>query len=85
MARLEVKRVLVTGASGCVGRHVVPLLAARGWDVHAVSGKQRPEPSPGVSWHRADLLDARAATALAHDVSASGPSRRRTSRGPGQA
>src|SRR5262245_56482618 len=33
----EMKRVLVTGANGCIGRHVVPELVARGWDVHAVT------------------------------------------------
>jgi nucleoside-diphosphate-sugar epimerase len=30
---------LVTGATGCIGRHVLPLLAARGDEVHAVSSK----------------------------------------------
>jgi nucleoside-diphosphate-sugar epimerase len=52
-----VRRVLVTGATGCVGRHAVPALAARGWDVHAVASSQAPYEAPGVTWHRADLLD----------------------------
>ena len=32
-----VKRVLVTGATGCIGRHVLPRLVRNGWEVHAVS------------------------------------------------
>jgi nucleoside-diphosphate-sugar epimerase len=51
------KRVLVTGASGCVGRHAVARLVARGWQVHAVSSRDRGTPSDGVVWHQADLLD----------------------------
>jgi nucleoside-diphosphate-sugar epimerase len=51
------KRVLVTGASGCVGRQALPLLVARGWEVHAVASKTPPPDSDGVRWHRADLLD----------------------------
>jgi nucleoside-diphosphate-sugar epimerase len=57
-------RVLVTGATGCVGRHVLPLLVARGWDVHAVASKQAPPVEPGVTWHTADLLDEAAAQAV---------------------
>jgi len=49
------KRVLVTGASGFIGRHGLPALAARGFDVHAVSSTGRPE-GP-VTWHSANLFD----------------------------
>lgn len=48
------KRVLVTGAAGFVGRPAVATLAARGFEVHAV-GRTAPE---GVhAFHAADLLD----------------------------
>ena len=58
------KRVLVTGATGCVGRHALPLLVARGWDVHGVASKQAPPAIEGVTWHRANLLDSHDARAL---------------------
>jgi nucleoside-diphosphate-sugar epimerase len=50
------KRVLVTGASGCVGQNVLPVLVSRGWDVHAVSTREM-APRTGVTWHRANLFD----------------------------
>lgn len=59
------KRVLLTGARGFVGRWCVPELLARGYEVHAVSrGGAGPledstrEDSLRLSWHSADLLDA---------------------------
>jgi len=64
-------RVLVTGATGCVGRHVLPRLVARGWDVHAVASRQTPPAEPGVVWHRADLLDPSQTGVLVRDVGAS--------------
>jgi nucleoside-diphosphate-sugar epimerase len=48
-------RVLVTGASGYLGRHVVASLLDAGIDVHAVA--RRPSTGVGASWHCADLLD----------------------------
>jgi len=50
------KRVLITGASGFIGRHALQFLSGRGFDVHAVSHRRTVE-NAAVSWHRADLLD----------------------------
>jgi nucleoside-diphosphate-sugar epimerase len=50
--------VLVTGASGFIGRHAVAAFAARGCEVHAVDLRHTPAPA-NVIWHQTDLLDAR--------------------------
>jgi len=57
-------RVLVTGARGFIGRHCVPLLVARGYEVHAVSRAPVSTAQTDVRWHQADLLDSAAAPAL---------------------
>ncbi len=51
------KRVLLTGATGFIGRHCVPLLVERGYEVHAVSSRVTEERSSNEHWHQADLLD----------------------------
>jgi nucleoside-diphosphate-sugar epimerase len=58
------KKVLVTGARGFIGRRCLPLLAEHGFEVHAVSSQQKNVPN----WHRCDLLDAAAAEALVERV-----------------
>jgi nucleoside-diphosphate-sugar epimerase len=51
-----VKRVLVTGATGFIGRHTLPLLAERGYEAHAVGSKD------------ADLLDPSAVESLVAEI-----------------
>ncbi|HST56593.1 MAG TPA: NAD(P)-dependent oxidoreductase [Solirubrobacteraceae bacterium] len=60
-------RVLVTGASGFIGRHTLTPLLDAGLEVHAVSSRATPSDVPAaVRWHRADLLaDGAAAELLA--------------------
>ncbi|SFG44793.1 NAD-dependent epimerase/dehydratase family protein [Methylobacterium gossipiicola] len=60
-------RVLVTGASGFVGRHALAALAARGFEVHAVARK----PLPGIKIHAVDLLHEGARRALVAAVAPS--------------
>jgi nucleoside-diphosphate-sugar epimerase len=50
-----VSRVLLTGASGFIGRQALAALVAAGHEVHAVA-RHRGEEAPGVTWHEADLL-----------------------------
>jgi nucleoside-diphosphate-sugar epimerase len=57
-----VKRVLVSGASGFIGRWSVPALLKRGYEVHAVLSAQVRERSAGAQLtgaelHHSDLLD----------------------------
>lgn len=49
------KRVLVTGARGFIGRHSLPHLLAAGYEVHAISSREKPR-HKDVIWHQADLL-----------------------------
>lgn len=51
------KKVLVTGASGFIGRHSLPRLMQAGYEVHAVCTQHQPQTWPDVIWHRANLLD----------------------------
>jgi nucleoside-diphosphate-sugar epimerase len=57
--------VLVTGATGFVGRRALAPLVATGWDVHAVARRPPQDPSRGVTWHAADLLEPGSAAAVA--------------------
>ncbi len=53
----EPRRVLVTGASGFIGRHALGPLVRRGFEVHAVTSREPPpHAASDVRWHRADLL-----------------------------
>ena len=56
--------VVVTGAAGFIGRHLVTALASAGHDVLGVDRRTLVAPAPGVCALRADLLDDDAADAV---------------------
>jgi uncharacterized protein YbjT (DUF2867 family) len=49
-------KAVVTGATGFIGRSVVPALVARGWQVVAASRRPPATPAAGVEWRSCDLL-----------------------------
>jgi nucleoside-diphosphate-sugar epimerase len=63
------RRVLVTGASGFIGRHCLKPLLDRGFEVHGASRGCRPPEVPAhVEWHSIDLLEAGTASRLLNDL-----------------
>jgi nucleoside-diphosphate-sugar epimerase len=63
-------RILLTGASGFVGRPALAQLLEAGHEVHAVSRRPAPPALAGLTWHQADLTDAPAAERLVREVAA---------------
>jgi nucleoside-diphosphate-sugar epimerase len=63
------KIVLVTGASGFIGRHTISRLIARGFVVHALARSNNP-PSDllGCHWHQIDLLNPVATAAIIKEI-----------------
>lgn len=60
------KTVLVTGASGFVGRQTLQPLLDLGYEVHAVS--RHPLDVQGVQWHSCDLLDTPSTKGLLEEI-----------------
>ncbi|MFC1643523.1 NAD-dependent epimerase/dehydratase family protein [Chlamydiota bacterium] len=54
------KKVLLTGASGFIGRSTIPLLLKKGYSIHAVDISNKPSSiitSNNLFWHKCDLLN----------------------------
>lgn len=63
------KRVLLTGATGFIGRHCLSSLVKRGYEVHAVSSRSiTMERKASILWHQANLLDLPQVAALMDKV-----------------
>jgi nucleoside-diphosphate-sugar epimerase len=62
------KKILLTGATGFIGRHCLPHLSARGYEVHAVSTRGSLNSSLDIHWHKVDLLNSLQLRDLVADV-----------------
>lgn len=64
------RRVLVTGASGFIGRHSLPILIEKGYEVHAAyySEPIEIENDGSVFWHRCNLLESKQSRELLEKV-----------------
>lgn len=51
------RTILLTGATGFIGRHCLELLTSGGYDVHAVSRNPPRASQLQVKWHGLDLMD----------------------------
>lgn len=55
---MSINRLLLTGATGFIGRHVMPLLASKGYEVHGMHfGDAAPKAPAGCEYHEANVLD----------------------------
>ncbi|HLG19348.1 MAG TPA: NAD(P)-dependent oxidoreductase [Bdellovibrionota bacterium] len=50
------RKILVTGANGFIGRHLKPILEKEGCEIHALSRYPLDSEHPGVKWYPFDLL-----------------------------
>jgi nucleoside-diphosphate-sugar epimerase len=62
------KKVLLTGATGFIGRHCLPLLLERGYEVHAISFKTPKENQKNIYWHKTNLLDPKESIELIAEI-----------------
>jgi nucleoside-diphosphate-sugar epimerase len=62
------RRVLITGATGFIGRQVLAPLRARGYELHAVARHLPADCASDIAWHEADLLDGEARARLMREV-----------------
>jgi nucleoside-diphosphate-sugar epimerase len=65
------KRVLLTGATGFIGRQCIDPLLSRGFEVHAITHGDLPREARDMSWHSADMMNPDQVRAICERVRAS--------------
>jgi nucleoside-diphosphate-sugar epimerase len=62
------KKILITGASGFIGRQCLPLLLEKGFEVHALTLEPLPGFEKSVIWHTQNFLDTEKTQRLVEDI-----------------
>ena len=62
------RKVLLTGATGFIGRHCLPALLKSGYEVHATFARAPLDGFDGVRWHQSDLLAVEQVRSLVDEV-----------------
>jgi len=65
------KTVLVTGATGFIGRWTIPMLKSQGFSVHAISSKPINNFNDTATWYTCDLRDQKAVDSVVKEISPS--------------
>jgi uncharacterized protein YbjT (DUF2867 family) len=63
-----IRRVLITGGTGRLGRELIPRCRERGWTVRVMSRRPAPGDGDGPEWATADLATGSGLEAAVHDV-----------------
>ncbi len=50
-------RIIISGASGFIGKYCLPTFSDRGFEVHAISTSKQGQDENGVFWHKLNLLE----------------------------
>lgn len=64
------KKILVTGASGFLGHHVLKLLSDDGFEIHAISSREGGFRKAGIDWHKCDIHDKASVVMLCKKIKA---------------
>ena len=65
------KKVLVTGATGFIGRNTLPLLLEKGYEVHVPiidDANEKPHQKANINYHQIDLLDQKQTSDLINQI-----------------
>lgn len=67
------EKVVVTGASGFIGKHTIPFLKKQNFDIHALSSSKKniDNPDNDVSWHSIDIFDFKKVSEFCKELGAS--------------
>ncbi len=65
------KKILVTGATGFIGRHCLPLLKEKGYEIYALYSKKTPFATDYITWIYCDLLNPISINSLFQSISVS--------------
>jgi nucleoside-diphosphate-sugar epimerase len=67
------KKVILTGASGFIGRHAIPYLLKSNYEVHALFCNHKPElkEQENLIWHKCDILNLSTQKKLCDEIKAS--------------